>query len=249
MLQVLGLLTKDMGCVHTKIVAIIPAAGSGVRMGGRQAKQFLDLDGRPLLAVTLKAFQDCRPVDAVIVVVPPKAVDYCQGEIVDRFGLDKVEKILPGGERRQDSVRLGIEASGGAYETVLIHDGVRPLIGAALIERLIEAASTHRAVIAGLPAQDTVKAVNDRREVVKTYDRGHVWLVQTPQICRYQDILLAHQRALQERWEEAPDDSVLIERVGVPVQMVEGDKRNIKVTTPYELELARFLTARKDFPG
>ena len=226
-----------------KTVAIIPAAGSGIRMGSDQVKQFMELGGRPLLAVTLKPFHDCQKVDAIVLVVPLRDVDYCRKEIVEKFGLEKVKKIVSGGKRRQDSVRLGIEAAGENYGLVLIHDGVRPAIDEALIERVIEKARTHGAVITALPAKETVKEINSRGEVVKTYARQQVWLVQTPQAFRYGDIAAAHQKALHEDWGEATDDSVLIERLGIPVTVVEGSEKNVKITTPYDLELARFLLA------
>ncbi|MBW2358457.1 MAG: 2-C-methyl-D-erythritol 4-phosphate cytidylyltransferase [Deltaproteobacteria bacterium] len=203
-----------------RTVAIIPAAGSGIRMGSGRAKQFLDLDGRPLLAVTLKSFQLCREVDAIILVVHSREVDYCRKKIVERFGLDKVIKVVPGGKRRQDSVRLGVEATNGDYGLVLIHDGVRPMIDEEFIEQVIAAAMTHRAVITGLPARETVKEIDRTNQVIKTYDRKIVWLVQT-------------------------DDSLLVERLGIPVNVIEGSENNIKITTPHDLEMAKFLLKQK----
>ena len=210
-------------------------------MESDRAKQFLDLDGVPLLAVTLKPFQSCPDVHAIILVVPSADVDLCRKEIVERFKLDKVTKVVPGGKRRQDSVRLGLEATEGGYGLVLIHDGVRPMIGEELIERVVAEARTNRAVITALPVKETIKEVNNHREVVKTYDRQRVWLVQTPQVFRYKDILAAHQEALREEWEEASDDSLLVERMGISVKVVEGSEKNIKVTTPHDLEVAGFL--------
>lgn len=210
-------------------------------MESDRAKQFLDLDGVPLLAVTLKPFQSCPDVHAIILVVPSADVDLCRKEIVERFKLDKVTKVVPGGKRRQDSVRLGLEATEGGYGLVLIHDGVRPMIGEELIERVVAEARNNRAVITALPVKETIKEVNNHREVVKTYDRQRVWLVQTPQVFRYKDILAAHQEALREEWEEASDDSLLVERMGISVKVVEGSEKNIKVTTPHDLEVARFL--------
>ena len=228
-----------------RIAAIIPAAGTGLRMGGEKAKQFLEIDGRPLLAVTLQPFQDCRAVNAIILVVPSVDVEYCKKEIVEQFRLNKVTKVIPGGVRRQDSVRLGIEATGGEYGLVLIHDGVRPLVDVELIARVIKEAKAHRAVITAIPAKETVKEIDSLDQVVKTYDRGHVWLVQTPQIFRYKDIVMAHKNALNEGWEEATDDSILIERLGIPVKAMKGSERNIKVTTQYDLALARFLVSQR----
>ena len=224
-----------------KTVAIIPAAGSGIRMGSDRAKQFTELEGRPLLAVTLKPFENCPAVDAIILVVPSVDVGYCCKEIVEKFKLEKVKEVVPGGTRRQDSVRFGLEAAGGNYGLVLIHDGVRPAIDEALIERVIEIAKTHRAVITALPAKETVKEIDSDGYVVKTYARRQIWLVQTPQVFRYKDIEAGHQKAMIERWDEATDDSALIERLGIPVTVVEGSEKNIKVTTPHDLELIRFL--------
>jgi len=222
-------------------VAIIPAAGAGLRMKGDRAKQFLDLHGKPLLGVTLERFQECRAVDSIILVVPSQEEEYCQKEIIDRYNLTKVEKVVAGGERRQDSVRLGIEASGGDYGLVLIHDGVRPFVDSSLIERVVTIARKNRAVITALPAKETVKKVDGDGMVIKTFDRQQIWLVQTPQVFRYEDIMVAHQRALSEGWEDVTDDALLMEKMGIPVKVVQGLEHNIKVTTPHDLELARFL--------
>ena len=227
--------------IKDRTVAIIPAAGSGIRMGSGQAKQFIELDGRPLLALALQPFQDCHAVDAIILVVPAEDIDFCRREIVERFGLEKVWRVVCGGKRRQDSVRLGLEATEKKYGSVLIHDGARPLLDEAFIERIISAGRAHRAVIAALPAKETVKAVNRSREVMRTLVREEVWLVQTPQVFRYKDIAAAHQKAYREGWEEATDDSLLVEKLGIPVKVIEGSEKNIKVTTPHDLELVQFL--------
>ncbi len=225
-------------------VAIIPAAGAGVRMGSERAKQFLEVDGRPLLAITLAGFQAAPSVESIILVVPAGEIDFCRQEIVARFNLDKVEKVVAGGERRQDSVRRGIEATGGRFDLILIHDGVRPLVQTELIESVIEVGRKQRAAIAALPAKDTVKEVDPEGMVTRTYDRRRVWLVQTPQVFRYEDIRAAHQRAVQEEWSGLTDDALLAERMGIPVAVVEGSEDNIKITTPHDLELAAFLLRR-----
>ena len=228
-----------------KTVAIIPAAGSGVRMGTPQAKQFLDLCGKPLLAVTLEGFQVCSSIDGVILVVPSGDMDYCQKEIVDRYDLEKVRKVVAGGERRQDSVRLGLEATEGQYEWVLIHDGVRPFIDSSLIEVVVKVAQQEGAVITALPAKETVKQVDDNGLIIKTYNRKQVYLVQTPQAFRYDDIMAAHQKALLENWDEMTDDALLIEKMGIPVKVVLGSEKNIKVTTPHDLEYVKFLMSQE----
>jgi 2-C-methyl-D-erythritol 4-phosphate cytidylyltransferase len=229
-----------------RTVAVIPAAGMGIRMGAARPKQFMELGGVPLLAWTLAPFQRSGEVDGLVVVTPADEVEYCNRDIVKRFGLTKVRTVVAGGPRRQDSVRHGILASGGQYGLVLIHDGVRPVIDEILIDRMVSQARQWGPVISGLPARETVKEVNEDGVVVKTYDRKQVWLIQTPQVFPYPVIWEAHQRAFQEGW-EATDDGSLVERIGVPVRVVEGSERNIKITTPDDLMLAHlFLKDRTD---
>lgn len=229
-----------------KTFAVITAAGTGVRMGAGTAKQFMDLEGKPLLAVTLENFERCARVERVVLVVPPDSVHYCEREIVDRFHLGKVGTVVAGGRRRQDSVRFGLEAVREPCELVLIHDGVRPFVPPEFISRIITAASGNRAVVPGLPVKETMKKVGVEGRVLETADRKHFRLVQTPQAFRYVDILAAHRRALEENWEESTDDALLLERMGVPVTVVEGLEENIKITTPHDLALARFMLSRKE---
>jgi 2-C-methyl-D-erythritol 4-phosphate cytidylyltransferase len=214
-------------------------------MGGDQAKQFMELQGRPILAVTLERFALSPHIAGIVVVVPPGNVDYCCDEIVKKYDLTKVEKVVSGGERRQDSVRLGLEATDGHYPLVLIHDGVRPLVPADLISRIVRSVDRYRAVVPAMAARETIKEADQTGLVVKTHDRRALWLVQTPQAFRYMDILEAHRRALAEDWGEMTDDALLMERMGVPVHIIEGSEENIKITTPRDLELARFLLSRK----
>jgi 2-C-methyl-D-erythritol 4-phosphate cytidylyltransferase len=224
-----------------KTAAIITAAGAGIRMGGDQAKQFMELDGRPLVAITLERFDRSPDIDGIVLVVPPGRVGYCREEMVKKYNLSKVEKVVAGGERRQDSVRLGLEATEGHYPLVLIHDGVRPLVPLDLITRVVTAMNQYRAVIPALAARETIKESDKAGLVAKTHDRKTLWLVQTPQAFRYGDILEAHRRALEENWEDITDDALLMERIGVPVKIIQGSEENIKITTSRDMELARFL--------
>ena len=214
-------------------------------MGLTRAKQFIDLCGKPILAVTLSHFQRCNLVDRIVVAVSQDDVDYCLREIVDRYKLSKVFKVIVGGKRRQDSVRKGIEAVTNCCRWVLIHDGVRPLVTNGLIERVIKAGNDFRAVITGLPVKETVKEADSKGRVLRSIDRGHLWLIQTPQIFRWEDIHLAHQKAIKHDWEEATDDAFLIEKMGIPVKIIRGEEDNIKVTTPQDLDIARFLISKK----
>jgi 2-C-methyl-D-erythritol 4-phosphate cytidylyltransferase len=228
----------------SQVSVVIPAAGSGTRLGLGRAKQFMDLCGKPVLAVTLNRFQECDLVDGIVVVIPQSDLDYCLREIVDRYSLSKVCKVIVGGQRRQDSVRKGVEALNNRCRWVLIHDGVRPFVTHELLEKVIRAARQFRAVITGLPIKETVKEIDNRGKVLRSVDRRRLWLIQTPQIFRWQDINLAHQEALAHDWQEATDDAFLMERMGIPVKIIEGEQDNIKVTTPQDLELARLLLSK-----
>jgi 2-C-methyl-D-erythritol 4-phosphate cytidylyltransferase len=147
-----------------------------------------------------------------------------------------------GGSGRQTETGLGengLEALNGQYELVLIHDGVRPMVEPAWWRRSLRRLQ-HRAAIAALPAKETVKAVNEPRQVTATYDRAKVWMVQTPQAFYYEDILKAHRKPWRKGLTEATDDAFLVEQLGIPVSVVPGSERNIKVTTPHDLALANF---------
>jgi len=230
-----------------KVVAIIPAAGFGTRMGAKVPKQFLLLGDRPILAVTVGVFQECGSIDSIIIVVPENEIEYCRKEIVEKYRLNKVYKIIPGGKRRQDSVRVGLYAAKEILQDddiVVIHDGVRPLIEKQIIEEAIEKAKKYRAVIVGIPAKDTIKEVNG--EVIKTYNRDKVWIIQTPQVFRFKDIFEAHQMAYIEGWNGITDDSMLLEKMKIPIKVIKGSEINIKITTPLDLEIAKFLKSRKN---
>jgi 2-C-methyl-D-erythritol 4-phosphate cytidylyltransferase len=227
--------------VSNQVIAVIPAAGAGTRMGSARSKQFMDLCGKPMLAVTLERFQKCDLVDRIVVVVSEHSVGYCKREIVDRFELAKVSKVIAGGKRRQESVRKGIEALSDSGKWILVHDGARPLVTAALIERVIRAGRRHRAVIPGIPVKDTLKQTDSLGRVVKTVERGALWTIQTPQIFLHEDIEMAHRKAVEEQWEGATDDAFLLEKIGIPVEVIEGEETNIKITTARDLEFARFF--------
>ena len=231
--------------LSNQVVAIIPAAGVGARMSSNKAKQFIDLCGKPILAVTLNYFQKCSLVDKIVVVVSEDDVDYCNREIVDRYRQSKVCKVVAGGKRRQDSVRKGLEVVGDLCRWVLIHDGVRPLVTTELIEKVIKASKKSRAVITGLPVKETVKELDEQGMVLQSVHRSHLWLIQTPQVFRFEDLRLAHQKAIKDGWEEATDDAFLIEKMNIPVKIIKGEENNIKITTPRDLEIARFLMSKK----
>jgi len=199
------------------------------------------LDDRPILAVTLSRFQECPAIDGIILVAPEKEIEYCRRQILETYNLDKVIKIVKGGQKRQDSVRFGLEATEGNSKIVVIHDGVRPFIDPKLIEKAVAETRKNRAVITALPAKETVKELDQEGFVIRTHKRENIWLVQTPQAFYFKDIMAAHQQAEKEGWNDITDDALLMERLGIPVKVIQGSEQNIKITTPYDLELARHI--------
>jgi 2-C-methyl-D-erythritol 4-phosphate cytidylyltransferase len=222
--------------------ALIPAAGTGRRMGADGNKQYLELGDRPILAHTLARLAALSCIDALHVIVPDDERRFCRDQVVDRFGLTKVRAIVAGGAQRQDSVRNGLAACGAADDDViLIHDGVRPFFPAAQIAALVAAAAADGAAVLAISAQDTVKEVVAHR-VVRTLERGRLWQVQTPQAFRFAVIGEAHRRAVAAGI-TGTDDAALVEWCGGTVAVVTGSPWNFKITTPADLALARALLA------
>lgn len=225
------------------VVALIPAAGRGTRMGGERPKQFLPLAGSPMLAKTLGVFQRAPAVDEIVVMVPPGEEAYCRETIVDRFGFSKVRAVLAGGATRQASVAAGLSVLGREVSIVVIHDGARPFVSEDLIARVIEAARTTGAAIAALPIVDTLKQSQGGRAV--TVEREGLWAAQTPQAFRREVICAAVERALADGF-GGTDDAALVERLGLPVVLVEGHPANFKITRTRDLEMAEEMAAVRD---
>lgn len=216
-------------------------------MGGID-KLFAPVAGRPLLAHSVAAFQDCAVVERMVLVLASDNQENGR-RLVSEQGFDKAI-VCAGGPRRQDSVRLGLEAlrqgSGqamGPGDWVAVHDGGRPLVSADLILRGLQAAQQTGAAAPAVPLVDTVKEAGPDRLVVRTLDRSRLWAVQTPQVFRYDLLLRAHREvtgdpsaALRAGF---TDDAAMLEALGVPVMLFEGSRRNIKVTAPEDLEIAR----------
>jgi len=216
--------------------AIIAAAGRSRRFGDGD-KLFAPLVGRPLIAHTLAAFEVCRAVQRMVLVLAAENLERgCR--LVDAAGFDKVVTVCAGGPRRQDSVRLGLEAL-GECRWVVVHDGARPLVTAALIEAGLAAAAETGAAIAAVPLTDTVKEVAADGLIRQTLNRGEFWAAQTPQVFDYDLLRQAHRQAQGE----VTDDAALVEALGQRVKVFPGSPRNLKVTTPADLALAAALLA------
>ncbi|BDV44837.1 2-C-methyl-D-erythritol 4-phosphate cytidylyltransferase [Geotalea uraniireducens] len=227
------------------VYALVPAAGMGKRMGASINKQYLQLAGKPILAHTLAVFEQAAFVAGIYLVIPEDEIAYCRAEVVERYRLTKVRRIVAGGKERQQSVLNGLRAMEGtaADDVVLIHDGVRPFVPEEVLCRAAEMAREADGALVAVPAKDTIKVV-ENGVITATPPRESLWLAQTPQAFRYAVIRAAHEVADAERF-LGTDDAMLVERLGREVRIVMGDYRNIKITTPDDLLLAgAFLRER-----
>lgn len=205
-------------------------------MGGTR-KTFLELAGQPILLRAIRPFLETPGVECVVVAVPP---DVAARPPAWLTGADPRVRVVAGGATRGDSVAAALAALPPEVEVVLVHDGARPLVARDLAERCLRAAAAGRAVVAGVPAVDTLKEVDARGRVVRTPPRGRYWHAQTPQAFPRSLLERAHRRAREEGI-EATDDASLVERLGSEVELVEGSPRNLKVTRPEDLVLAERL--------
>ncbi len=227
-----------------KVTAIVLAGGSGKRMGGDCKKQYMLLKGHPLLYYSLKAFQD-SPVDEIILVTNEASL--CRNEIVEKYHMDKVTKIVPGGEERYESVYNGLlEAKDSDF--VLIHDGARPFVTEEIILHCIGEVKIHEACVVGMPVKDTVKIVDENGFASYTPERKYVYLVQTPQAFSYPLILKAYQKVMKEQPPGITDDGMVVEYLQEKkVKLIEGSYQNIKITTPEDYFTAlAFLENKKE---
>jgi 2-C-methyl-D-erythritol 4-phosphate cytidylyltransferase len=223
-----------------RTVALVPAAGRGLRMGGHIPKQFLSLGGQPILVQSLRILQASPVIHEIILAVPQAEHQYCLDSILATGEFGKVMKIVPGGAQRQDSVRRALAEVGEDTEIVLVHDAVRPFLTKDMIKRVVEAAVQHGAAIIALPMRDTVKYVGADGVIERTVDRRPLWLAQTPQAFRRAWLEEGHRRALLDGT-HATDDADLVERTGKAVVVVEGSGENIKVTRPEDLVIGEAI--------
>ncbi|MEE9119999.1 MAG: 2-C-methyl-D-erythritol 4-phosphate cytidylyltransferase [Syntrophobacteria bacterium] len=227
-----------------RVVAIIPAAGEGRRMGEAVEKQFLHLQGIPVLAHTLGVFDKSPEVDGVVLVVAPQQRQALKENVLGPYPCRKLLGVVDGGSERQDSVARGLEAVPGDCELVVVHDGVRPLVSVALLGAVLEAANYHGAALAAIPARDTVKRAKEE-VVAETLERETIWLAQTPQAFQANLLRLAYEKASRDKI-LVTDDAALVESLGVSVHLVPGSPENIKVTTPTDLIIAEALLAKRE---
>ena len=227
-----------------KYAAIVLSAGSGSRMKSDIPKQYLPLIEKPVIYYSLMAFQN-SPVDEIILVSGANDIEYCRKEIVERYGLSKVTRIVAGGKERYDSVYEGLCVTDAEY--VLIHDGARPVLTSDLIDRMIQGVENTGACIAAMPVKDTIKLSDEHKQVASTPDRKHLWMVQTPQcfartlLEESYEILKCKQKA-GENVPDITDDAMIVEyATGKKITLVEGAYTNLKITTPEDLAVAEIF--------
>jgi 2-C-methyl-D-erythritol 4-phosphate cytidylyltransferase len=225
-----------------KVLAIIPAAGAGIRMGGETPKQFLSIEGVPIVVHTLRKFNEADSIDEISLGVRPEDMERAQAEI-QREQYSKSVRLFPGGATRQQTVSLGVREAPSGTEIVVVHDAVRPFVTTELIQMSVEAARKSGAAILGVPSIDTVKQV-ERQTILGTIPRERIVLAQTPQAFRFEIIKEACERAEADGY-EGTDEASLVERLGGAVTVLMGSDRNIKITKPSDLPLARLFLAQE----
>lgn len=225
--------------------AIVLAAGRGNRMGTKVHKQYLLLAGQPVICYSMKAFQNSDIIDEIILVTGEGEEDYCREQIVEKYGLSKVSRILTGGKERFYSVWNGLQKT-KEEGYVFIHDGARPFVDGEMIARLYETVRVHKACVAGMPVKDTIKIVDSENNVEATPDRCTLWMVQTPQVFETKLVKKAYEMLMQnpEEYTVTDDAGVVEEMLRHPVKLVPGSYENIKITTPDDLEVGEVFAGR-----
>ena len=223
-----------------KVGAIIPAAGRGKRIGASVPKQFLEIQGRPLLHHTLMVFASCKLIDYVVLVMPRADVDEMGEDWLNKYQI--LRKVVVGGEQRQDSVYNGFNSLEKGTDIVVVHDGVRPFTTPQMITATVEAAQQHGAAITAIPVSDTVKQAADGF-VKQTVSRDGLWRVQTPQAFQCGLLQQAFKKAKKDSY-YGTDEGSLVEYLGERVKIVPGSELNIKITRKEDLVLGESLLSR-----
>lgn len=232
-MEVTKLARKLLPCKTTGVVIV--AAGTASRMGGID-KVMAPLGGEPMIVRTVRAFQNCDVVSEIVIVTREDLIMPITGLCRD---MDKVKAVVLGGGSRQESVNLGLNSLSGKVKLAAIHDGARPLVSWEVIDRTIRAAGSYGAAAPAIPVKDTIKVVKGG-VVDHTPDRSALFAVQTPQVFDF-DLLRGALKRAEQSGDQVTDDCSAVELMGMSVKIVEGDERNLKVTTPLDLKIAEML--------
>ena len=222
-----------------KVSAIIPVAGQGKRFRGTIPKQYLEIDGQSIVAITMQRILSIFDTIKGVVVVAKTEIERAASLLNTIEGFKDNFKIVIGGPERQDSVYNGLINLDSDTDIVIVHDGVRPLVSQHILKESIRVATKTGACIAAIPVKDTIKRTYDNK-IIETVSRSNLWYAQTPQTFKYSILFQAHKLAKAEKF-YATDESALVEHMGYPVSVIEGDCRNIKITTVEDLEMVHML--------
>lgn len=219
-------------------IALILASGKGTRFGKETPKQFIEVNGLPLIIYTLSAFEKCNAIDEIVVVTSNEFIPLIES-YKDKYNIKKLTKVVLGGETRQMSSYNGLKALNAKDDDiVLIHDAARPLVNERIILDNIKACESADAVVTAIQVTDTTISKSDTNNIKGVIDRNSIVSVQTPQTFKYKLIKEAHEKAKDST---ATDDAQLVYKLGKTVQIVEGDKKNIKITTQEDMDYFKFL--------
>ena len=223
---------------------VIVAAGTGSRMNMGINKQFIKLEGKEIIAYTIEKFYNNSNIEDIVVVVKEDESEKYKKEILDKYNFKNV-KIAYGGKERQDSVYNGLKLLDEKCDVVLIHDGARPFVSDKIIDKSIEEAKEHKAIVVGVPVKDTIKVIDNDKNIVDTPNRSVLWAVQTPQTFDYNILIDAYKDAFKNKF-YGTDDAMLVERIGYKVKMLEGSYNNIKITTQEDLNIGSQILRVQD---
>lgn len=225
---------------NVKSTAIILAAGKGKRMQSDVPKQYLLLEGHPILFYSIRAFEESF-IDEIILVTGKDEVEYCKKEIVARYGFQKVKKVVAGGRERYHSVYEGLKAIDNT-DYVYIHDGARPFVTNEILERVRKEVEQYKACVVGMTVKDTIKIAGKDNIVKDTPNRNMVWQIQTPQTFSYALVKEAYDKLMKNEDDSITDDAMVVEKMlQYPIKLVEGSYENIKITTPEDLKIGRLF--------
>ena len=227
-----------------RVEVIIAGGGKGRRFGDTEPKQFCLIAGRPILEWTIDIFDHCPLIKGIVLVVPQGMLNSAKNKL-SLWRYKKIREVIEGGEERIDSVFKGLSVIESQTDIVLVHDGVRPLASQSLVESVIRETQSFGAVTPGIPLKETVKEVKEDKTVLKTLPRDRLYLIQTPQGFRLDILKIAHREARSRNW-KANDDAALVEKLGVPVKVIPGEEKNIKITTSFDFQMAKILLEDKN---
>ncbi|KUK54312.1 MAG: 2-C-methyl-D-erythritol 4-phosphate cytidylyltransferase [Desulfotomaculum sp. 46_296] len=226
------------------VLAVVVAAGQSRRMGENVNKMLLHVAGRPVLSYSLAALQEAPFVKGFVLVAGERELE-TYVTLAEQWGCTKMISLVKGGKTRQDSVWEGLNALPADTRVIIVHDGARPLVTVNQLDQVVSEALRWNAAALAVPVKDTVKETGMGNFVSRTLNRESLWLAQTPQAFSYSLLMDAHRKARRDQ-RTATDDAGLVEAMGVPVKIIEGSYRNIKVTTPEDLSMIEYFLQHRD---